>query len=248
MKWEDEDFIQLFFKQTIEDGINSQMMEYSYELPVDNLIDYIQKVCSIPFVSYLNYIRRNTKFKVISSNDITQISDYKNCEINFCNALQGIRRPLSNEEVGVLLQSDGVIRNSTANTKYGENHAKAALQLGLAQNRYGYWYLSCLGKVFPLLNKDLRASLLARTLLRSNLYAQIIVGLLQGDVSVESIWSSANLSLSTKERRRSSVRCFLQMCCVQAVKEGYNFAHSIDFTIGEKREILSFNTCSAPSN
>lgn len=232
------DFLHNFFGQIGEGSINDQMMEYSYVFPEKGVEEYVDEVCSIPFADYIEHLRLHPFSTNITSDDVTQLSSLTNCEIGLCKALHGVRRPLTSEDVGILLQDDGIIRDSRANIKYGENHAKAALQLGLTQDRYGYWYLSCLGRIFPNLSLEKQKALLCRTLLRNRLYANIFLMLETGDVSIAKLWATANLSESTQLRRRSSVRHFIQLISFQASREGYTFSHKIDFTIGDKEETV----------
>lgn len=240
MIFEEDNIIALFFNRTVENSINDQMMEYSYEFPYETLTEYITKVCSVPYANYIEYLQNsNRNSGTIESSDITQISSYEDCEINFCTKLSGVRRALTNEEIGVILQNDGVIRNQGANLKYGENHAKGAMQLGLAQCRYGYWYLSCLGKVFPRLDNELRNALIARTLLREKLYSKLICKLSKQDTSIDEIWGDIKLSPTTKIRRRSSVKQFLLQSTYQAYKEGYPIINRLDFTIDDRVNLLS---------
>lgn len=242
------EFLQNFFARLAELSINDQMMEYSYAFPSQRMKEYVDQVCSIPFEEYIEYLRSHPLFTDITAEDVTQISSVTDCEIGFCTALQGVRRPLTSEDVGVLLQNDGVVRNSGANLKYGENHAKAAFQLGLSQERYGYWYLSCLGRIFPDLTLEKQKALLCRTLLRNRLYAAIFVELDSHDVSVAKIWATARLSESTQLRRRSSVRHFIQLIAFQASREGYQFVHQLDFTIGDKTDPVRLIPTSQYSN
>lgn len=234
-----EECLRIFFNKTIEDSINDQMMEYSYVFPYEKLEEYVTMLCSISFADYLEYIKQNISSPKIKPDDVTQISSFRSCEIDFCDKLASVRRPLTNIDIGVILQNDGRIREDGANKKYGENHAKGALQLGLAQNRYGYWYLSCLGKLYPSLDIETRNALIARTILRNNLYSVILSNLYYQDVFVDDIWDSAKLKDKTKLRRRSSVRTFLQKSIHQAYFEGFVYSYKLDFSLGNKMDIVN---------
>lgn len=229
----------IFFNRTIENSINDQMMEYSYVFPYEKMKDYVMKLCSISYVDYLDYLDKICPSFNITSEDITQISNFKSCEIDFCKKLSGVRRALTSIDVGVILQNDGIVREDGANNKYGENHAKGALQLGLAQKRYGYWYLSCLGKLYPTLNVETREALIARTILRNNLYAALLMNLRNHDTCLENIWESSGLTEKTKVRRRPSVKIFLLHSINQAYKEGFVFSNELDFSIGKRREVIN---------
>ena len=160
-----------FFGMILEDSINDNMMEFSYRFPYDGMKEYALEICAVPFSVFLEYINRYQDIDEISADCVSQFSKLDDCLLGFCEATDNMRRPLTFEEIGERLQDDGVDRNSVANIKYGENHAKMALQFGLAQCRYNYWYISALGKVFSQLPKEKQDALtLTRCALSSHEY------------------------------------------------------------------------------
>ena len=204
-----KDILDDFFGMKLENSINDAMMEFSYKFPYEGMKEYSLEICDIPFSVFLEYINKYQDNNDISADCVSQFSKLDDCLLGFCEATDNMRRPLTFEEIGERLQDDGVNRNSVANTKYGENHAKVALQFGLAQCRYNYWYISALGKVFSQLSQTKRDALMIRTLLRNKLYALIFTRLQTQDVSIESILQKVNISESTRTRRLSSVKRIL---------------------------------------
>ena len=216
-----------FFGMILEDSINDNMMEFSYKFPYDGLKEYALEICGIPFHVFLEYINKYQENDVISADCVSQFSKLDDCLLGFCEATDNMRRPLTFEEIGERLQDDGVYRNSVANIKYGENHSKMALQFGLAQCRYNYWYISALGKVFSQLPKEKQDALMIRTLLRNKLYALIFTRLQNHDVSIENILRNVNLSDSTRTRRLSSVKRILTWYFGVLYKETFIYQHKI---------------------
>ena len=216
-----------FFGMILEDSINDNMMEFSYKFPYDGMKEYALEICGIPFHVFLEYINKYQENDVISADCVSQFSKLDDCLLGFCEATNNMRRPLTFEEIGERLQDDGVYRNSVANIKYGENHSKMALQFGLAQCRYNYWYISALGKVFSQLPKEKQDALMIRTLLRNKLYALIFTRLQNHDVSIENILRNVNLSDSTRTRRLSSVKRILTWYFGALHKENVVYQHKI---------------------
>lgn len=216
-----------FFGMILEDSINDNMMEFSYKFPYDGMKEYALEICGIPFHVFLEYINKYQENDVISADCVSQFSKLDDCLLGFCEATDNMRRPLTFEEIGERLQDDGVYRNSVANIKYGENHSKMALQFGLAQCRYNYWYISALGKVFSQLPKEKQDALMIRTLLRNKLYALIFTRLQNHDVSIENILRKVNISDSTRTRRLSSVKRILTWYFGALHKENVVYQHKI---------------------
>lgn len=222
-----KDILDDFFGMKLENSINDAMMEFSYKFPYEGMKEYSLEICNIPFSVFLEYINKYQDNNDISADCVSQFSKLEDCLLGFCEATDNMRRPLTFEEIGERLQDDGVNRNSVANTKYGENHAKVALQFGLAQCRYNYWYISALGKVFSQLSQTKRDALMIRTLLRNKLYALIFTRLQTQDVSIESIWKKVNISESTRTRRLSSVKRILTWYFGVLYQEKFTYQHKI---------------------
>lgn len=221
------EILENFFGMILENSINDNMMEFSYKFPYDGMKEYVLEICDIPFSVFLEYINKYQNNDNISADCVSQFSKLDDCLLGFCEATDNMRRPLTFEEIGERLQDDGVERNSVANIKYGENHSKMALQFGLAQCRYNYWYISALGKVFSQLPKDKQDTLMIRTLLRNKLYALIFTKLQTHDVSIEQILKTVNLSDSTRTRRLSSVKRILTWYFGVLYQEKFTYQHKI---------------------
>lgn len=216
-----------FFGMILEDSINDNMMEFSYRFPYDGMKEYALEICAVPFSVFLEYINRYQDIDEISADCVSQFSKLDDCLLGFCEATDNMRRPLTFEEIGERLQDDGVDRNSVANIKYGENHAKMALQFGLAQCRYNYWYISALGKVFSKLSKEKQDALMIRTLLRNKLYALIFTRLQTQDVSIENILKKVSISESTRTRRISSVKKILTWFFAVLSSEEFRYHYKV---------------------
>lgn len=222
-----KEILENFFGMILENSINDNMMEFSYKYPYDGMKEYALEICDIPFSVFLEYINKYQNNDNISADCVSQFSKLDDCLLGFCEATDNMRRPLTFEEIGERLQDDGVERNSVANIKYGENHSKMALQFGLAQCRYNYWYISALGKVFSQLPKEKQDALMIRTLLRNKLYALIFTKLQTHDVSIEQILKTVNLSDSTRTRRLSSVKRILTWYFGVLYQEKFTYQHKI---------------------
>lgn len=216
-----------FFGMILENSINDNMMEFSYKFPYEGMTEYALEICDIPFGVFLEYINKYQGTDDVSADCVSQFSKLDDCLLGFCEATNNMHRPLTFEEIGERLQDDGVARNSVANIKYGENHSKMALQFGLAQCRYNYWYISALGKVFSQLPKEKQDALMIRTLLRNKLYALIFTRLQTHDVSIESILRNVNLSDSTRTRRLSSVKRILTWYFGVLYEEKFTYQHKV---------------------
>lgn len=216
-----------FFGMILENSINDNMMEFSYEFPYDGMKEYVLEICDIPFSVFLEYINKYQDNDNISADCVSQFSKLDDCLLGFCKATDNVRRPLTFEEIGERLQDDGVDRSSVANTKYGENHSKMAMQFGLAQCRYNYWYISALGKVFSQLPKAKQDALMIRTLLRNKLYASIFTRLQDMDVSIDVLLRKANLSESTRARRLSSIKTVLVWYFCALAKENFKYTYRV---------------------
>ena len=222
-----KDILDAFFKMTLENSINDSMMEFSYSFPYDGMKEYALEICAIPFSEFLEYIKTNGDDSCILPDAVSQFSNLRDCSVGFCEATDNMRRPLTLEEIGERLQDDGIDRNSVANIKYGENHAKMALHFGLAQCRYNSWYISALGKIFTLLPKEKQDALMIRTLLRNKLYSFVFTKLESQNVSIETILKTIDLSTSTRTRRLSSVKKILSWYLNVLSNERVVFNHRI---------------------
>jgi hypothetical protein len=106
------------------------------------------------------------------------------------------------DEIGKLLLDDKN-RTPTALKKYGENHVKTAVDLGLCIRQGHKFVLSPLGYTYPELEHKDQIRLLARLVLRQKFVFRIIHKVLNGQlVSIED--EIAFLSPSTIMRRKGN--------------------------------------------
>ena len=212
------DLIKFFFSQENEKMINEKILDdVDYIVPKDRILEYINKVIDIPYADFITYLQDSPSNHQIDSSHITQCSSFTACESYLCKALiEENNLGFDCAEIGILLSEFISSNKSCALRKYGENQIKTASQLGLVFEYYNHWYLSCLGYVYLDLNQERRTSLLARTLLRDPLYAQIVKDITQRDIHLKSYMGF--LSISTINRRIPSVWKLLSICLSECDK------------------------------
>ena len=258
------ELIELFYNRTYEKFVNKQILDdKNYIVPRQQLINYVNELVNLPFTDFINYIKQNNKKRIIDAADITQFSSFSACEIEICDALIWANNPgCQFVDIGRLFPKYVNSRNDVAYKKYGENHVKTATQLGLTFEYYNYWYLSCIGYIYPDLEVDVRKHLLARTLTRNLLYQQMLLDILKQDINPVSYMRK--LSEKTILRRQRNV-CFLfKICLEECEKQGIK-THDLIINKGQKKsrflyldkyslsilspqEISSIEECSADSS
>lgn len=223
-----EDVLFSFFSRSFERPLNDRMLDNDFVFPKQVVVDYIHSLCNIPFKEFFDYCANVGINRTFSSFNITQISSFQDCTVNLCKLFDEEGDPgLSASEVGrILTAGDGKDRNLVALTKYGENHSKAAYQLGLVQVLYDTWYLSCYGKVFCDLEEDVQQHFMARALVRDPFYQSILYDRHQEDVKLMRYTSC--LKFSTQLRRSSSVKWLMSVCDKECEAEGITL-HSIKY-------------------
>lgn len=197
-----------FFSKSFESSLNSQMLNYNFNFPVQQVKEYIVELISAPVKDYLICIEKYSKVSSLSSRDIFQFSNLEDATRNLCKLVKQKDDPgLKHIAVGKILLNDGKIRNDGAYTKYGENHAKFAEDLGLMYSLESVFFLSCLGHVLDELEEDLYKKLLTRLVLRLRLVQKLYLDSLKGVVNLRDCLSV--LSESTFIRRSSNVKTIL---------------------------------------
>ena len=142
----------------------------------------------------------------------------------FVAYINGVNNPgLNFQEIGRLLQDDGIERKVGAYVKYGENHTKTAQTLGLAFELCNTYYLSGVGYIFIELNEEDREKLLTRMILRSKLFTRMMQASVNGKVNMREFLYM--LSDSTYVRRRSNVK---KMMGYLIQSDEYDFTEFID--------------------
>ena len=217
------EYIDLFFSKSYENTLDKLIRDdRDYVIPFEQLRNYVMKVISISYSEFLNYIRNHKLSVNIEKCDITQSSSFSACEIEMCNALLWADNcGLNFLEIGKLFPQYVSHPNDTAYRKYGENQIKTSSHLGLVYEYYKYWYLSCLGYLYPSLKEDERMKLLARTVLRIPLYQDMLLRLLKGDVFLTEYMQQ--LAPSTKGRRAGSIMRLLELCLGECRREGLRY-------------------------
>lgn len=219
----DSEYIELFFSKTYEKTQDKRIRDdRDYTIPYEQLANYVTKVISISYNEFIEYIRNNQSSTNIESSDITQSSSFSACEIEMCNALLWAdNRGLNFLEVGKLFPQYVSHPNDTAYRKYGENQIRTSSHLGLVYEYYKYWYLSCIGYIYPSLKEDDRRKLLARTILRMPLYQDLVLRLIRGNVFLADYMRT--MAPSTQGRRAGSIMRLLDICLNECRSEGIKF-------------------------
>ena len=147
----DSEYIVYFFSKSYEKTLDKLIRDdRDYIIPFEQLKKYVMKVISISYRDFIDYIRNNQFATNIETSDITQSSSFSACEIEMCNALLWAdNRGFNFLEIGKLFPQYVSHPNDTAYRKYGENQIRTSSHLGLVYEYYKYWYLSCLGYIYP---------------------------------------------------------------------------------------------------
>ena len=162
-----------FFSKSFENEINEKLFIRNYKMDYDSVVSYVRDLNQIPLVLFVQYVFENCSTSYITFQDVVQFSSFSDATNGICNVLSASdNNGLSNIEVGHALLNDGKERNDCALRKYGENHAKTAIELGLANALFNRYYLTCLGLVFTTLSAFYQTELLRRTILRNRFFSK----------------------------------------------------------------------------
>ena len=194
--------VSVFFNKTYEYKVNKLLMTNEpldeSLFPREAVINYIKDVCSIPYIDFLDYLKKNPSSLSFDTSNITQCSRFENCTTQFCRVYKNINysRGLDTKELGDLLQI-GVAHSSEEGSlrRYGRDQSCAAKQLGLADNNGRLWFMTCLGMVFLDLSQALQQSIMARALLRDPFYSRLVFHALNEDVMLKN-WMQESGSIS----------------------------------------------------
>ena len=212
------EYIELFYNRTYEKLVNKQILDdKNYIVPRQQLINYVKEIVNIPYINYIEHIKKTTLEKKVEAKDVTQFNSFSSCEIEMCNALLWSNNPgCKYLDIGRFFPNNVIYKNDNAYKRYGESHIIAAAQLGLAFEYYDYWHLSCLGYMYPDLEETIRRKLLARTITRNWLYQKMLIDILDHDINPEHYIDT--LSASLVKRRLRNVCAFFEIC-ITACKE-----------------------------
>lgn len=210
--------IESFFYRSLENQVNDKMLDdYSYNIPLPMLRNYIRDIISIPYEEFLYFII-SWDYPSITTEDMTQSSSFSAAEIEMCNLLIENDNPgYSFEEIGRLFPQYCKSQTEYALRKYGENQIKTSKQLGLVFQYYSSWYLSCFGYVYAEFDDQDRAAFIARSILRDSFYGTILRDLLTHDITINNYLKG--LSPSTVHRRCPGIMRILKFAINAAKNE-----------------------------
>ena len=156
----------------------------NYWILRQQLTSYVHELTNIPFIEFINYIYECGVERRVEVSDTTQFSSFSACEIEMCDALILANNPGCNYlEIGRFFPNIIFAKTEAAYKRFGERHIKASTQLGLTFEYNNYWYLSCLGYIYPKLKESDRKRLIARTITRNRLYQQMLIDILDHDIN-----------------------------------------------------------------
>lgn len=199
-----ETVVKDFFQKSYEDAINEHLFIRSFNLNKDELFDYVNRVVEVKLLEYCNYVIDYCHIDYLTFQDVVQFSSLDDATTGICQVLARAHDGLHNLEVGQALLDDGTVRKEGAYRKYGENHAKTAIELGLVLENSGCYFLTCLGEIYNDLENSVQNELLRRTILRNRFFQKILIKSQLGPVSIENEMSF--FSQSTIIRRLPNVR------------------------------------------
>lgn len=196
--------IEIFFNQSKEIEENIKFASANSLYDSTELLEYVNTILKVPYNSFLDHIRTNEYDICLLSSDVPQFSSIESATSKICTILksQRIDQGFSFTEIGKLLL-DNKARTEYALKKYGENHVKTAVDLGLCRKVGNKFYLSALGYIYADLSEDIKQRLLSRLALRHKLVFRIIHKILNNQF-VYITDEIAFLSKSTIERRRGN--------------------------------------------
>ena len=192
-----ESILDIFFTKNFENSVNSQMLNYDFVFPIQQVKEYVEKINSTPVIDYLSYIEQNSMVCSLSSRDVFQFSNIEDSTRNLCKLVRAENDPgLKHIAVGKILLNDGKLRNDVAYTKYGENHAKFAEDLGIMHSLESVFFLSCLGQILNDLDEVSFKKLLTRLILRLRIVQKLYLDSLKGKVNLRECLSVLSETVS----------------------------------------------------
>lgn len=224
-----ESILDIFFTKNFENSVNSQMLNYDFVFPIQQVKEYVEKINSTPVIDYLSYIEQNSMVCSLSSRDVFQFSNIEDSTRNLCKLVRAENDPgLKHIAVGKILLNDGKLRNDVAYTKYGENHAKFAEDLGIMHSLESVFFLSCLGQILNDLDEVSFKKLLTRLILRLRIVQKLYLDSLKGKVNLRECLSV--LSETTFIRRSSNVKTILKLLAESSEYDFHDFVAKVDIS------------------
>lgn len=169
-----KEWIVLFFSESFERQINDFILDdIDCEIPRESILNYVCHIINVPYKDYLDYVN-NLEPVSYNKYDIPYFEHYAYCESVLIEYLMSQdNKGCTGEEVGkYLAYTEQNIKGSTV--LYGYKHLYSAKILGIVYEYYNHWYLNCIGYVYGFLSNRQRTSLLARTLLRSPFFRNLL--------------------------------------------------------------------------
>ena len=224
-----ESILDIFFTKNFENSVNSQMLNYDFVFPIQQVKEYVEKINSTPVIDYLSYIKQNSMVCSLSSRDVFQFSNIEDSTRNLCKLVRAENDPgLKHIAVGKILLNDGKLRNDVAYTKYGENHAKFAEDLGIMHSLESVFFLSCLGQILNDLDEVSFKKLLTRLILRLRIVQKLYLDSLKGKVNLRECLSV--LSETTFIRRSSNIKTILKLLAESSEYDFHDFVAKVDIS------------------
>ena len=122
-----QDIVTEFFTQKYEKKINKDILYYDF--PKEEVTAYVEQVINEPVDRFVAYIKGLTAKSRIETGDVIQFSNIEDATINFCEKVNEVNNPgLNFQEIGRLLQDDGIERKVGAYVKYGESGVELRLR------------------------------------------------------------------------------------------------------------------------
>lgn len=211
------------FKETFLEFFNSsENLELSYNKILDNYIINAMNLDN-DLKYYMNNLyldnplyKDSCFYSVLHHNTelcastIPQYSNFEDGTYNLLNLLDNnLGTGYTYLELGKLLQEPG--KKIGAYTKYGENHAKLSVILGLAyiekKDKSKRVFISDLGKKFNSLNKDEKSIFLKYQIYNIPVLKYIFNLSIKNNVNIiQFLQNISNISFSTAKRRSSNIR------------------------------------------
>lgn len=200
-----DEFLSSFFNGElyffdIQEGIMNDATKYQ-------VFDLVNRLINIPLKKFIQMLNSFSNVdRLIKPVDIIQYSKFDDATVNLSKTLVlAGNNGFTLEEVGCyLLRNVESKNNKGSNTKYGENHLKTGMLLGLSMNVDSKWYLTKLGYIFNELTIEQQDKLLTRLSLKTKLVSVVVYDSMRKDISVVEYIDV--LSESTQIRRRSNIR------------------------------------------
>lgn len=194
--------IRLFYSRTIKpSAIRSETIhEVMDELPIFfTVLKILMKTDCAEIIRILQ--PEYTPFNIAPA-DICQFSNFEDCYYKVIDrAIRSNLEVISYDRMGFLLRTEP--RSVIADKKYGENHGKTAVQMGLMDlDKKHQFRHTTLGVCFNHLSKDEKKALMPKMCLYIPMMQNYFVCGMD-DSLLESYFQQ--LSLSTQRRRRSNV-------------------------------------------